>query len=468
MNMPESVKDQIAQLPRTPGVYFFKDSTGEIMYVGKATSLRDRVRSYWSKELNRGPYIIKMVGLVHKIDHETCESSLEALILEANYIKNYLPKYNIQFKDDKSFYFVKIDSTQHDGFSKVTIVHKNEIAFDSKEVRYFGPYSSGKYLRKALNMIRRIFTYRSCNIMPKRPCLQYYINNCPAPCAGHISVSDYQKNLNHIIDLLEGKKERVVATLKKEMEALSKKKKYEEATIVRDKYLALQHLKHSAKLADFDLEIKAEKEDVPHRIEGYDVSNLSGKEAVVSMVTFIDGKPKKSLYKKFKIRTVTGSDDYAMLVEAIGRRFTHLEDVDGWGLPNLVIVDGGKGQVNAIKSLLMSKEIEIEVIGIAKGPTRKKEDLYLNPESKFKDVSIIRAVRDEAHRFAIAYHKKLRAKKSSESMLDTIAGIGKVKKMLLLQKFGSTEAVLKASESDLQKIVGKRVAGAIKELNVPN
>jgi len=517
MNMPESIKNQIAELPRKPGVYFFKDKTGEILYVGKATSLRDRVRSYWARELNRGAYIIKMVSLVDTIDHQICDSPLEALILEANYIKHYLPKYNIQFKDDKSFFYVKIDATQGDGFSKVTIVRKSEIMFDSKDIRYFGPYSSGKYLRKALNIIRHIFTFRSCENMPKRPCLQYYIKNCPAPCAGYIEKANYDKSLKHVIDLLEGKKDKVVTSLKSEMESLAKKKKFEEASRVRDQYLALQHLKHSAKIADFDLELKAEKTDVPHRIEGYDVSNLSGKEAVVSMVTFIDGKPRKSLYKKFKIREVEGADDYGMLREAVSRRFSnrHFDsalfgkelrrnlvgpETDGislrqlvdrddngrdqndnnggqddnganqddgeiWGTPDLIIIDGGKGQVNAVKSVLMAQNIEIEVIGIAKGPTRKKEDLYLNPESKFKDVAIIRAVRDEAHRFAIAYHRQLRAKNVTASELDSISGIGRAKKQILLQKFKSVDKIKNATIKELSEFVGKNVALKIKELS---
>ncbi len=472
MNIPDSIREQINLLPKTPGIYFFKNKAGEVLYVGKATSLRDRVRSYWAKELNRAESIQQMVRLIDRIDIEQSDSTVEALIAEANYIKHYLPKYNVIFRDDKSYFYVKLDNSDGTGFPRLSLVHKNQIVFDEKGLRYFGPYTSSKNLRLALKIIRKIFPYRTCTVMPKKACIQYHIHRCPAPCISKIEQVAYNKSIKHIVMVLEGKKQQLLKSLKREMDALSKTQNYEQAAQVRNQYVALQHLHEAGRIADYDLEVKPEpgKEDsAPHRIEGYDVSNLNGKEAVVAMVVFIYGQAAKHLYKRFKIKTVSGPNDYAMLQEAIERRLNRAEqdmvnektwefaDDEGWGLPNVMIIDGGKGQLSAVEHIVAKHNITMPLVGIAKGKERKNEDLYFAGDSSFRDTAIIRAVRDEAHRFSGAYHRTLRTKRMIHSELNEIPGIGVARRQLLLQHFGSVSAIKSSSQADLEQILGLKV-----------
>jgi excinuclease ABC subunit C len=450
MQMSDIIQNQIQKLPKCPGVYFFKDASGEVMYVGKATSLRDRVRSYWSKELARGPLIEKMVGLICKIDFEKCDSEMEALILEANYIKHYLPKYNIKLKDDKGYYFVRIIRDANKVVN-IEVVHKNEIMFDRPKIKYFGPYTSSRSLNTALKFMRLVFPYRNEQLAISRNKERY------------VKVDKdklFNANTNHIIALLEGKKESVIRSLKAEMEKLSKRKKYEEASVIRDKYLALQHLKNTANITEEKLQIKTLKnETIPHRIEGYDVSNTSGKEPVVSMVVFIDGKPKKSLYRKFIIKKIVGPNDVAMLVDAVERRLKHRE----WELPDIMLIDGGKGQINAIQTVLVNNSYIIPLIGMAKGPKRKREDLTFINDIGFRDLSLLRAIRDEAHRFAIEFHRARRSKKLLSPELLQIKGIGEKTNQKLLRHFGSYLRVKNANEDEIADLAGRKIAQKIKQ-----
>lgn len=484
MEIPILIKDQINLLPKTPGVYFFKSKSGEILYVGKATSLRDRVRSYWAKELGRGPAIQRMVTMIHTIDYEQYESTVEAMIAEANYIKRFLPKYNVQFRDDKSYFYVKLDTTDGTGFARLSMVHKNQILSDEKHIRYFGPYTSGKHLRLALKTIRKIFPYRSCTVMPKKACLQYHIKRCQAPCIGEIDKKEYAAAIRKVVLILEGKKERLVLQLKKEMEYLAKKQQFEQATKIRNQYLALQHLQQMAKISDMDPELARNQvqqivdKNIPARIEGFDVSNTSGKEASVSMVVFVHGKPAKYLYKRFTIRGVTGPNDYAMLQEALGRRIKRAQvhngaeeminqstweitDDESWQLPDLFIIDGGRGQVSAVEQVVEQFGLSVPIMGIAKGRARKGEDLFFSGKTAFRDIGVIRAIRDEAHRFALAHHKILRSKQLLHSDLDAIAGVGVSTRQKLLRQFGSVQGVRAASFDNLQKIVGTKNAKSI-------
>ncbi len=479
MEIPDKIRDQISELPKNPGIYFFKNSKGQIMYVGKATSLRDRVRSYWSNDLNRGPAIERMVSLVSTIDHEQRDSAMEALIAEANYIKKLLPKYNIQFRDDKSYFYVKLDNSDGTDFPRLSLVHKNQILLDEKNIRYFGPYTSSRNLRLALKIIRKIFPYRSCTVMPHKACLQYHIKRCPAPCISNVEKQEYRKAIKRIVLILEGKKDQLMVSLKKEMEALAKKQQFEAAAAVRNQYLALQHLREAAKIFDTDIEHKPRElalQNVPRRIEGYDVSNTSGREATVSMVVFLHGRPAKHLYKRFRIKTVEGPNDYSMLQEAIERRLQHahlstqgeeemvstrtwdFSDDESWQLPDLMIIDGGRGQLSAASLILDQAAVQIPLIGMAKGPDRKNEDLYFSNSIDFKDITVIRAVRDEAHRFAYTYHRLLREKRLIRSDLDAVPGIGPVRKKLLLRQFGSVQAIKKASFDELASAVGSQMA----------
>jgi excinuclease ABC subunit C len=450
MQKSDKIQNQIQKLPKSPGVYFFKDSDGEILYVGKATSLRDRVRSYWSKELDRGPLIVRMVNLISKIDCEPCDSEMEALILEANYIKHYLPKYNIKLKDDKGYYFVKI-ACDKGKIADIEVVHKNEMMFDQKGLKYFGPYTSSKSLNTALKFMRLVFPYREEQLAISRNKQRY---------VGVDREKLFKNNVAHIIAMLEGKKESVIRSLKAEMERLSRQKKYEEAASVRDKFLALQHLKNTAHISEENLEIKTMKNaDVPHRIEGYDVSNTSGKEPVVSMVVFIDGKSKKSQYRKFKIKNIDGPNDVAMLMDAVERRLKHTE----WELPDIMLIDGGKGQLNAVQMVLVKNCCNIPLVGMAKGPNRKREDLSFINDTGFRNLSLIRSVRDEAHRFAIEFHRSLRSKKLLSPGLTSIKGIGEKTNLKLLNSFASLQRVKDATEDEIALVVGRKIAKKIKQ-----
>ncbi len=396
-------------LPDCPGVYFFKRGK-EILYIGKATSLKDRVRSYFMKDilLTRGPKIMKMLEEAESVEYAQTDSVLEALILEANEIKKHQPLYNSIQKDDKSYNFVTI--TKED-FPKVVITRGSGT---------YGPYPHGGELKEALKIVRKIFPYRDtkCKITPKlRPCFNAQIDLCPGPCAGRISKADYRKLIRNIKLFFEGRKERLIKTLEKEMKAHAKKQEFEKAEEIKRKIFALQHIQDIAliksDLARRNSDFLTLSSGAPTklrissghvRIEAYDVAHISGTNAVGVMTVVENGEVNKSQYRKFKIK-LDKNDDTKNLREIISRRFGHPE----WRFPNLVVVDGGKGQINAARSELGKMGLEmIEVVSVVKDE-RHRARAILN----LKDRSLERAVllaNSEAHRFAINYHRLLRNK----------------------------------------------------------
>lgn len=385
-------------LPETPGVYIMKNKAREIIYVGKAVNLHRRVASYFMN--SHDSRIEALVNEIDKIDYESTDSALEALILESKLIKKYEPKYNIKDKDGKSFLYVLITKEK---FPRVMLVRGSE---KTNKGTYFGPFTSASSIRKGLAIIRKIFPWADHG-MPKnpqssKPCFNYQIGLCPGTCISAISNLDYAKNISNIKLFLEGKKKRIIGNLAREMKEESKAMEFEKAAYLRGKIFSLQHIHDTALIEEN--KIARIGEYTPNRIEGYDVSNISGTSAVGAMVVFIDGIPKESEYRLFKIRTLEGPNDTGMIHEIIERRFKN-----NWPLSDLILIDGGVGQVNSARKAMQNLGFSVPVVGIAKGKDRKG-NRFVGMVPEFTEKKILIAVRDEAHRFSRNYHIKTRSK----------------------------------------------------------
>ncbi|MFH1620542.1 MAG: UvrB/UvrC motif-containing protein [Patescibacteria group bacterium] len=428
---PKNVKIKNNQLPDSPGVYLMKDEQGSVLYVGKATSLKRRVSSYFQRPLEAR--LMEMVSKIRRIDYLTRPTAIEALILEANLIKHYFPPYNIKDKDNKSFLYLVI--TKED-FPKPFFIRGNELDEESskKYKAVFGPYTSPRALHSALDVIRKAIPWSTCKApssnsskifnlrfskvtAPPKSCFYYHLKLCPGVCIGAISKKDYAKIIRNLMLFFQGKKDGVLKAYKKEMKAAAKEKRFEEAADIRNKIFSLEHIQDIAVLKTEDASIdKIKQGEAPvnifGRIEGYDISNISGTSSVASMVVFEDGAPTKSEYRKFRIKTVIGSNDVASIKETLMRRFRN-----NWHKPDLILIDGGLPQVNAATQVVRHFELGIPVVGLAKGPDRDKDELIC--DKKHVDIcklcednkNILIKVRDEAHRFAIKYHRSLRSRR---------------------------------------------------------
>jgi excinuclease ABC subunit C len=421
----KALKSKISNLPKTPGVYEFCDKQGKIIYIGKATSLRDRVGSYFSgyrkgvrpqsyEESGRTPAMIAQIADI-KI-HET-DSVLEALILEANLIKKHQPKYNVMLKDDKSFAYAVITE---ENFPRVLILRETDLRKRSSKLvgvghlqNIYGPYTSKKQLEIALKLVRKIFPYHSAKQISKNCCFEYQIGLCPGPYVGAITKKDYLKNIHGIEMILQGKKKYLLKVLERQMKEYSRKDEFEKAAEARNRIFALEHIRDISLISE-DMVAKglalAAAKAKPWRIEAYDISNIGGDYATGSMVVFGGRRPDKSQYRKFKIMTVAGIDDVGMMREMLRRRFQN-----DWPLPDMIFVDGGKSHLNMAENVVSESGHDIPVVGVAKGPTRKKLDMYYNKEAQIfqtviSDERLVERIRSEAHRFAITYHKKLSRK----------------------------------------------------------
>jgi len=456
--MDEKLTKQINNLPLTPGVYLFKDKRGRILYIGKASNLRNRVKSYFKGPLLETRLNI-MVEKIKKIDRILCDSEIEALVLESELIRRYKPKYNIEWKDDKNFLYIMITKEQ---FPRVEEVRPPL----TEKAQYFGPFTDASAVKNTLKTLRRIFPYRSCRRMPTKACLHYFIKRCPSPCIGEISEKDYQKLIKNLIKILSGKKNLVIKQMGKEMKIESVKHKFEKAAVLRDRIANLKKINQTIIFDEASYKrIKSDEalsglsrlldlKSLPRRIEAYDVSNISGLSATGSMIVFEDGLPQKKEYKRFKIKSVSGIDDYKMIKEILERRFKQ-----NWISPDLVIIDGGKGQLSTAKNVLAKNKLSIPVIGLAK----REEEIVIKKGRSFqiirlpktsKILQLLQRIRDEAHRFAISYHTKLRSKAIQKSALDEIPGIGPKTKKVLLKNFSSIKNIKKAKVDELSDVIG--------------
>ncbi len=596
---------KIQNLPQLPGVYQFKDASGKVIYVGKAKNLRNRVKSYFVKSQPANPKLNALVSKIHDVEVIVTPSEVEALILEANLIKKLKPKYNVSLKDDKSYPYIVVTN---EPFPRVFSTRK--IKLDGS--RYFGPYTDAYSLKQTLKLIRDIFMVRSCKyyiddeVIQKKKikvCLDYHIKKCGGPCEGLVSKEEYNRMIEQVVQLLNGKIDNLVETLREQMEKLAGELRFEEAAILRDKIKALEiytskqsvvsvepvdrdifavaseeedacgvvfkvrdgkligsqqffmtgaNYKEEKEIietllaqyylnADFipseilipeeidetesierwlsdrkksNVKIRTpENEDesrlvsmckinakyqldeykiqkmkakiefapnvlkllqkelhldrLPRRIECFDISNIQGSDIVASVVVFENGKPRKSEYRKFKIKSISGKpDDFASMEEVIERRYSRILS-EGGKMPDLIVIDGGKGQLSsAIKSLEKLGIKNQPIISIAK----KFEEIYFPnleyPQSLPKSspaLHLLQRIRNEAHRFAITFHREVRSKRTFTTQLLEVKGIGEKRAKMLLSKFGSIEGIKNAPIEELEKILGKSIARNLKE-----
>ena len=592
----------IKNLPDKPGVYLMKNFLGEVIYVGKAKVLKNRVKSYFQKSKNHSEKVKVMVKNIAEFEYIVTDSEMEALILECNLIKKYSPKYNILLKDDKFYPFIKI--TVNDDYPRVFVTRR----FAKDGSKYFGPYTNGSAVYETLDLIYKIFPLRNCKLVIKengekvRPCLNYHIKKCLGPCGGHISKEEYGKMVNDIIDILSGKETYITKMLKSDMEKAAEELEFEKAASLRDKILSINAIAEKQKIFktmegdedfinieqdekdsciqvffsrdgkvigrehfifentanesigeiiedfigsfyggtakipktiyvpqidNFDLmeeyltikrgakvwikvpqkgqkkemlemvknnaRITLEKfkdkylkdkeinrisllelqdllelEECPQRIEAYDISNIQGVDSVGTMIVFEEGRAKNSDYRRFKIKTVKGANDYDSMREILTRRFNHgLDEIKAIQqrdlklsagkfstFPDLIMMDGGKGQVNVALEVLQSLNIDIPVCGLVKddkhqtrGIIYNNNELIINKSSNL--MQLIRRIQDEVHRFAITYHRSLRDKRTLHSVLDDIPYVGEKRRRALLMKFGSVDNIKKASMQEL-------------------
>ncbi len=399
------------ELPDEPGIYFFRDKKKKILYIGKATTLKDRVRSYFSKDLAeaRSPAIVKMIEESVVITWQQTDSVLEALILEANLIKQHMPPYNSASKDNKSFNYLVITK---EAYPRLQVVRGRELFQNWRESqikKLFGPFPQGLSLQDALKIVRKIFPFRDAKCTPCgegknkacKPCFNRQIGMCPGPCTGEISKTEYAATIRHITELFSGNFHGLKRQLAKEMKEAAKKQDYEKAETLRRQCSALEHIK------DVSL-IKSERVSAGGgaRVEAYDVAHTSGSETVGVMTVVDNGEAYKAAYRKFKISSVT-NDDVGALTEMLERRLTH----DEWPLPRVFAVDGGKGQMRAAERLLKKAGIEIPVVGVVKNEFHKPERLIGDARAIKAYERDILLANNEAHRYAITWHRS-RLKKS--------------------------------------------------------
>ena len=471
MSLSDKVKAKLQQLPSKPGVYLMRDRRGRIIYVGKAASLRSRVQSYFRKgTLRSAPP--KLRGLIHSIDDfdfVVVRTEAEATLTEGRMIKDYRPRYNVDFRDDKRFLLLRVNTTEPFPRFDLCRIQKNDGSL------YFGPYASSQAARAALEFMDKRFGLRRCK--PREPgpadhkhCLNDIVRYCSAPCIARITRTEYLQRVEEACAFLRGERPDVLQEIRAAMEEEARHRRFEKAAALRDTLLMLQRLIKERTRARKTLEVKSaearagveELQQVlrldrpPRVIEAYDISNISGTHAVGSMVCAVDGVPHKNRYRLFRIKTVTGSDDPAMMAEVIRRRYTRTAAGEA-PLPDLVLVDGGITQLRAARA-------ELDRLGLhalpAAGLAKQFEEIHQVDASTLRlpldsnALKVLRQLRDEAHRFALTYHRRLRLRRIRESVLDEIRGLGERRKAALLQHFGSVARLRKASAEAIAAVPG--------------
>ncbi len=467
------VQEKLKDLPKDPGVYIYRNTKGRIIYVGKAINLKNRVSSYFRGD--HDPKTVELVKNIANLEWIVVGSEIEALLLEAELIKRYKPHYNIDWKDDKNYCYIKI--TKED-YPRIYVVR--QVVDDKAD--YLGPYIDANAVRTSLKVLRKAFPFCTCTLNPDATCLYYHLNLCHGHGSKYISKNDYQANIRGLVDFLKGKREAVLTDLKRKMKTYSLNKKFEQAAEFRDRIAALEKMRFQHVIED-KREVRLDKAlttlrdvlgmaDVPHRIECYDISNIFGKAAVGSMVVFKDGVPDKGDYRRFEIKTVKRIDDFAMHQEVQKRRFKQLGQESKGSFaeePDLVIIDGGKGQLSSVLEIVKPLGLGTKFVGLAK---RLEELVLMNPDGTFQIVNLeinseayflVQRIRDEAHRFAITYHRNLRSKDLTSSRLDNVPGIGPKTKKILIQKYGSVEKIKAVDDSELIQLISAKVLKSLRE-----
>ncbi len=615
-NKEFNIEEELKKLPASPGVYLMHDAKDEIIYVGKAVSLKNRVRQYFQSSRNKTAKIQQMVSHIARFEYIITDSEMEALVLECNLIKEHRPKYNTMLVDDKTYPYIKI--TVGEAYPRVMMTRQAK----KDKSKYFGPYTNAQAVKDTLELLRKMYKIRTCSKSIKegenndRPCLYYHMKQCDAPCNHYISKEDYQSNIKKVIDFLNGNYKETLQELTQKMNEASENMEYEEAIIYRDLIKSVQFISEKQKMTDSDklenkdilaletsgedgimqvffvrcgkligrehfhmniseqesrgeciasfikqfyagtpfiprelliqeeieerelleawlskkrgqntyirvpkkgskerlvelakrnaaLVLSQDKERIKreegrtigamkeiaalldleniNRVEAFDISNISGYHSVGSMIVFEKGKPKKSDYRKFKIKTVVGPDDYASMEEVLRRRFLHglkeKEEVktggdEGLGsftrFPDLIMMDGGKGQVHIAEKVLEELHINIPVCGMVKDDNHRTRGLYfcdreLPIDTHSEGFQLITRIQDEAHRFAIEFHRSLRSKTQVHSVLDDIGGIGDKRRKALLRRFKSVEKIKEASIEELRntETMNRKAAEAV-------
>lgn len=418
--LQENIKKQISKLPNSPGVYFFRDGKNKILYIGKATSLKSRVRSYFTKDIGekRSPLIAKMVEEAQSVTYEKTDSVLEALLLESALIKKHTPIYNSADKDQKSFNFVVITKEE---FPRVLLKRERVLETMDEDILYsFGPFPHGAELKEALKIVRKIFPYRDTCAVPGNVatrasksfvprsvrgvgCFNYQIGLCPGVCTGAISKKEYSKTISHIKTFFEGNKKKLVSDLEKEMKIFAKELDFERAKQIKTKIFALKHIQDMA-LIKRDAVSVGEK---TLRIEAYDIAHISGTNMVGVMTVVENGEVNKNAYRKFIIKGQSGADDTKALREVLERRLKHTE----WNLPDIMVADGGVAQLNTVEKILKENNLDIKVVAVTKDERhRAKEILNIEKLDQKNIKNQILLANSEAHRFAINFHRLKRGK----------------------------------------------------------
>jgi excinuclease ABC subunit C len=488
--MNDAQREKLKTLPNEPGVYFHRDDTHKIIYIGKAANLKNRVMSYFQSSKHRDTKTRLLVADIFETDWVTVGSEIEALFLESEMIKRYRPKYNIDLKDDKNFLYIKVSA---DEFPVITYVRR---PMDDK-AHYYGPFTSADALRRAMKYLRKIFPYVTHASWPSRGCLQSHLGLCPNPEDGAISAVDYRKTIRKLEMYLRGEQTKLIAELEREMQRAAKSHDFETAANRRDELKDLQAFGKQMIFGDTELfDLSRDQalvgladrlglKSLPRRIECYDISHLGGVDNVASMVVFSDGVSNRDEYRRFKMR-LTGNDDYAHMREVMERRFSS-KNIQEWAKPDLLIIDGGKGQLGAVLSVLDRLGITIPAVGMAK---REEELIRRRPEGTAIDpghyddaawvssnvdwesillpstshvLQLLQRVRDESHRFAITYQTILRGKRQIKSQLDEVPGVGPATRKKLLRAYGSVQGVKMASDEELTTTVGPALMAVLRQ-----
>ena len=493
--MNKALETKLKDLPKEPGVYFHKDARGEIIYVGKAAVLRNRVRQYFQKSRARDPKTEALVAEIVDTDWMVVDSEIEALFLEAEMIRRYMPRYNILLRDDKSMSYIRIN--YNSDYPTVTTTRR---PLDDG-AKYFGPYLSAYSVRQALKSLRRVFPFATRKIPgQKRATLYYHLGLDPGLEEGKTSLEDYRANLRKLMAVIEGKRKSVEKELEKEMQEAAKTSDFEKAAKIRNQMFALQNLTRQVIFSDKEfLDISKDHaltelvsllslKRFPRRIEGYDISHMQGTNVVASMVVFTNGVSNKREYRKFKMSKQQNNDFFNMN-ETIKRRLSE-KNTKAWGKPDVVLIDGGKGQLDAAIRARDEQGYEtIPFIGLAKREeqiviqkdtsnvsldlgvlnqlggfmTESDDFILVNVPHNTNIVKLLQRIRDESHRFAVSYHSTLKVKQQTASLLDDIPTIGPATRKKLIKTFGSMRGVMQARDWELQKVVGEKKATILRQ-----
>lgn len=457
----ESTIQQAKKLPLTPGVYLMKEVSGNILYIGKARSLQKRVLQYFHGRVH-SPKILVLVNQIKLIEVIETPTEADALLLEAQLIKRYKPRYNTELRDDKSYPLLKLSG---DAYPRLSITRSRT----DKKAIYYGPYTDAKLLREVVRIVNGLFPIRKCQRLPKTACLYYHIGQCLAPCIKPEVRPDYHKHVKEIKNFLSGGRKSFIDYLTDRMDTARREYRFEDAQFFKDQIEALRWLRKKrfdvkspesgiGLSGTIEIKKRLHMSRLPERIVCFDVSNIQGNRAVASKVSFYRELENKLEYRRYKIKSVKGVDDYAMIQEALGRMLAGIKNGKEESIPDLILIDGGKGHLNAACEILKKEGFEeIQILSIA-----KQFEFLFAPDIPAPIVlpfdspalRLLRRVRDEAHRFAITYHRSLKIKEMTHSWLDDVPGIGPKRKRILLTHFNSRAELERASIDQLARIRG--------------